>query len=182
MIYTAYRFNTPEFQRMLKYPVELWRGQTLDDDDIMVFEGGQDVSPCIYGEINTASHTCFERDMEELVALVSAWNAGARLFGVCRGHQFIHAALGGKLVQNICPAHWMTHPVVGLDNLVNSYHHQGVIIPGNIPDVINVYWWHDVLEMFISKRVLSVQFHPEYARDGLGWFTDIYKEWEANGR
>ena len=121
--------------------------------DGFLFTGGQDVDPAVYGSEKTVlcGECCPERDTMEKLLLYIALKRDMPVLGICRGIQFINAALGGTLWQDI-PMQFsdkLTHcqkppydkPVhnVGIagdsplydllkkDNIaVNSYHHQGV--------------------------------------------------------
>jgi putative glutamine amidotransferase len=124
--------------------------------DGLLFTGGQDVSPALYGEekADFCGEICAERDIMEAVLfslLVTELDKPA--FGICRGIQFINALLGGTLYQDLdaqnkgkpplChhqkqpydkPSHKICikqgsplHVLLGADEIaVNSCHHQGV--------------------------------------------------------
>lgn len=181
-IYAAYPFNNQDFVWLMERKVYNFNParHVISAGDIMVFEGGEDVSPSLYGEVNTSSSCNTQRDAAEAFALLAALNAGARIFAVCRGHQFVHAALGGKLVQDIYPGHRHIHELVGTTHLVNSYHHQGVLTPTPLFEAQEIYLSDDgVVEFYLSKPLLSVQFHPEYSQDEqyVGWFREVLMDW-----
>lgn len=118
-----------------------------------LFTGGQDVSPSVYNAKKTeqCGECCPERDSMELYLLKAAMQQDKPILGICRGIQFINAALGGTLWQDIpsqhpselihCqkppydkPSHDVSissdsplYELLHTDILpVNSYHHQGV--------------------------------------------------------
>ena len=77
--------------------------QLLDLCDGILIAGGQDVCPVIYGEeeLPCCKETAPERDRMELILLDEALSRDIPVFGICRGLQFINAALGGTLWQDL---------------------------------------------------------------------------------
>jgi putative glutamine amidotransferase len=119
--------------------------------DGFLFTGGQDVSPSLYGETvkPACGEVCELRDRMESMLLREALKNDRPLLGICRGIQFLNAALGGTLYQDIpselpsdlihaqkppydLPSHnvkvWgKLSGILGANELaVNSYHHQGI--------------------------------------------------------
>ena len=64
--------------------------------DGLLFTGGQDVSPALYGETpkGTCGEICSARDRMEQVLLHLALERDLPVLGICRGIQFLNAALG----------------------------------------------------------------------------------------
>lgn len=156
--------------------------------DGFLFTGGQDVAPSVYGETAALPLvTCPKRDELELKMLQAALALDKPIFGICRGLQFINAALGGTLWQDLLSQHPSAivhrqgkpydrpvHPVrltgpladlLGKKELeVNTLHHQAIreLAPGlepmaDAPD--------GLVEAFCypAHRFLwAVQWHPEY--------------------
>lgn len=151
--------------------------------DLIIFSGGEDINPTIYGEENSKSYGINDRrDAYELAVLKIAEKYGrAKYLGVCRGHQLLNAAFGGKLVQDIAPRHKSWHNLSHKKDDafektifpygVNSLHHQGVIIPGKHFVPISTHK-DGIIESTISDRVLSVQYHPEFL-SGHGFFEFV---------
>lgn len=81
--------------------------QLLDHCDGLLIAGGQDVSPVLYGEkeLPCCKETSPERDRMELILLDEALSRDMPVFGICRGLQFINAALGGTLYQDLPTQH-----------------------------------------------------------------------------
>lgn len=127
--------------------------QLVDKCDGFLFTGGHDVSPEIYNEIPLEGlvSTFRKRDVMEGIVLKKAITMDKPVLGICRGIQFINAALGGTLYQDLPTQHPSdiehhqkppydipVHTVdLALDSplynllgdaklAVNSYHHQAV--------------------------------------------------------
>lgn len=117
----------------------------LKDAAVVVFGGGPDVSPMLYGQsLNPTSSINFARDKRDIQAL-HATNDEQTLVGICRGAQFLNVMVGrGQLYQHVD-----NHAISGYhealvtdykfkENVkvqVNSTHHQ-MMIPGSTGDVL----------------------------------------------
>lgn len=80
----------------------------VDSLDGLLLQGGADMSPKSYGEtpINPIWAGDELRDAYEIELFHEFVTQGKPVFGICRGHQVINVALGGKLYQDIatqCP-------------------------------------------------------------------------------
>lgn len=158
--------------------------------DGILFSGGCDVSPLLYGECVTkeVGEICTERDEQELLLARTALNTpGFPVMGICRGCQLLNVAAGGTLVVDIDTGnmgdHFLaaqsmtvfTHKVVLQDGSqiqrimngeerVNSFHHQCIAQPGN-GVVITARDMHGIPEcMEMPQRegfTLATQWHPE---------------------
>lgn len=100
----------------------------FDKDTTVLFEGGTDVNPVLYGEKrNSFTGTPDrERDAYESAIFHKASKAGASFIGICRGAQFLTVLNGGKLIQDVT-GHGTNHEIlcVGGHNFwVTSTHHQ----------------------------------------------------------
>lgn len=100
----------------------------ISSADIILFTGGEDVSPTLYGCKKHPTTMCNpERDNYEK-NIFSKVKANQLCLGICRGSQFLCVMNGGKLVQN-CNNHgiWGTHPISFANNMqyeITSTHHQ----------------------------------------------------------
>ena len=124
--------------------------------DGLLFTGGQDIFPGIYGEETSAlcGPVCAERDeMESWLFSKAVLTMDKPAFGICRGIQLFNALLGGKLYQDLpteykgaspldhqqkppydTPAHRVMiipgsplHVLLDTDAImVNSIHHQAI--------------------------------------------------------
>lgn len=76
--------------------------QTIEEADVVMFEGGTDVDPALYGEtrgIHT-DRSDVARDLREHEMFRTAVRLGKKIIGICRGSQLCCALSGGKLVQH----------------------------------------------------------------------------------
>ena len=173
-----------------------------DDKDIInrmvdicsgfLFTGGQDVSPEMYGELAEYDNIvcCEDRDKMEKSVLQQALIFEKPVLGICRGLQFINAALGGTLYQDIPSEvksdieHHQSPPYdVPVHNVklekgtplfkllqkqqldVNSYHHQGVkeLAPQLKAMARSEDGIVEAVYMPLRKFVWAVQWHPEFS-------------------
>ncbi len=160
------------------------RAESPDEADLVVFTGGYDVNPALYGEdVHKEVHFCDERDRSDTHLWEHCIQNGIPMLGVCRGMQFGHVMLGGKLYQHV-PGHYGDHgmwdPLHGMMiTNVSSVHHQ-VVVPGNpgmtvLGDhMLDTTRWlnstdkivgsaHDIEAVWYEDACfLGVQGHPEY--------------------
>ncbi|UCR90443.1 gamma-glutamyl-gamma-aminobutyrate hydrolase family protein [Mycetocola spongiae] len=155
--------------------------------DGLLISGGQDVDPRRYGQSPDPHVEVIdpERDDLEFSLVAAALAAGIPILGICRGHQLLNVALGGTLIQHLSggegeahatsayPRNHRTHRVdiledsishglYGDSQMVNSFHHQAVDVPGEglvvtarAPDGVV-----EAIEL-IGSPVMGVQWHPE---------------------
>lgn len=105
--------------------------------DCIVFTGGSDVDPSLYGESKTTKVlvTDLDRDHKEMAVFKYAVSHGIPMIGICRGAQFLNVMNGGKLVQH-ANGHSVDHKIripTSVDYpvkefVVTSTHHQ-LIVP-----------------------------------------------------
>jgi gamma-glutamyl-gamma-aminobutyrate hydrolase PuuD len=123
--------------------------ETLDSVDALVFSGGSDLDPELYGQETHPETTGVEpeRDRAELALLTAALARDMPVLAICRGSQVLNVAAGGDLVQHLpddvghdghkhTPGEFADHDVVleagthlgallGPNAPVKSHHHQG---------------------------------------------------------
>nr|WP_205862144.1 gamma-glutamyl-gamma-aminobutyrate hydrolase family protein [Planosporangium thailandense] len=163
----------------------------LDGLDAIIFTGGSDLGPALYGEPpHPATYVRPERDAAELLLVHAAVAADLPVLGICRGMQLLTVAYGGRLHQHLPdllghdnhrPAtgpKYGTHPVrlaagsachriLGDTVMVNSLHHQGVQDPGRLTPT----GWCPEDELIETVEdpertfVVGVQWHPEETSD-----------------
>lgn len=166
--------------------------QLADNCDGFLFTGGQDVTPSLYGEPATelCGETSPERDKMERKLLALARELDKPVLGICRGIQFLNAALGGTLWQDLpvqnpsevnhhqtgayeAPIHMVQLlPGTPLTDLlhketlpVNSYHHQAIRVLA--PELVPMAQAPDgIIEAVYEpgrRFVWAVQWHPEFS-------------------
>lgn len=103
--------------------------EDIKDANIVVFTGGEDVDPSLYGEnAHYSTYSNLARDLEEKKIFESI-QPNQLVVGICRGSQFLCVMNGGKLVQD-CDNHGIfgTHPIIDIleDEVyeITSTHHQ----------------------------------------------------------
>jgi gamma-glutamyl-gamma-aminobutyrate hydrolase PuuD len=178
------------------------------DIDLLIFTGGEDVSPSRYGETVSGAYGINDRRDEAEFGIfdVAVRNSRTKILGVCRGLQLINVALGGTLIQDL-PQFDMIHDHIHdlrhrtknvFSDLVkvNSLHHQGILRSGGqviftgkqqmerldfVP--LAVHPGDDLVEMAMwGKRILATQFHPEFFEDDkYHWFFNKVKDWVEKG-
>jgi len=148
----------------------------VTDFDLIIFSGGEDINPAIYGG-NTQDVYGYneERDKIELTILDRALTKKVKVLGVCRGHQLINAYMGTKLVQDIYTKFKKSHE--GRHSLnyhselslikyilqgeeVNSMHHQGFEPGGCRLTITSTY--ENIVESCEHPDIITTQFHPEF--------------------
>ena len=160
--------------------------------DGLLFTGGQDVSPNLYGQEPSpqCGALCPGRDGMEQVLLKLALDRDLAVLGICRGIQFLNAGLGGTLYQDLpsqrpsevchrqpAPYDRPSHPVylpegsplerlLGRTELaVISCHHQGICTPA--PGLQAMAQAPDELIEAVwmpgRRFVWAVQWHPEFS-------------------
>lgn len=105
------------------------RSDKIEDADLVVFLGGSDVNPEMYGHKNVACYSPDnERDAYEKTVYDMCCRRAIPMFGICRGAQFLHVMNGGKLWQDVHGHAGSDHYIVDLDTdtrvLATSTHHQ----------------------------------------------------------
>jgi putative glutamine amidotransferase len=165
--------------------------ETLDALDGVIFSGGGDLDPELYGADphGETDEPRAERDAAELRLLEAALDRDMPVLAICRGSQLLNVARGGDLVQHLPetvgheqhrhePGSFSDHDVkveagsrlgglLGDRAPVKSHHHQGY---GRIGSGLReVAWAEDgVVEGLedVDKRfALGVLWHPEEGED-----------------
>ena len=77
--------------------------ETLDALDGLIFSGGSDLDPELYGQQAHAETNGIvpERDSAELALLRGALERDLPVLAICRGSQVLNVALGGDLIQHL---------------------------------------------------------------------------------
>jgi gamma-glutamyl-gamma-aminobutyrate hydrolase PuuD len=166
--------------------------ETLDVLDGIVFSGGIDIDPSVYG---AARHPATDpaqahRDAGELALLERALERDLPTLAICRGFQLLNVLRGGDLVQHLpeevgheghreTPGVFSEHPVEVREGTrlagiigarhdgVSSSHHQGV---GRVGEgLVETAWAADGalegLEDPSKRFAVGVLWHPEMEED-----------------
>ena len=157
--------------------------------DGILFTGGQDVSPSLYGMEDMTGNVVSspERDTMEAMLFRLVLETRKPVLGICRGLQLINALLGGTLWQDLPSEHpselvhrqgkpydLPCHPVTLSGSLkdllhkdrlqVNALHHQAVrvLAPSLKPMAIAPDGIIEAAEMPGHPFLQAVQWHPEF--------------------
>jgi gamma-glutamyl-gamma-aminobutyrate hydrolase PuuD len=165
---------------------------TIPIADLVLFGGGEDIHPALYGHQNIASH-CGEvpsnRDLFEIEVFKLCREFKRPMLGICRGAQFLCAMSGGELIQDV-DGHGLQngHPITtkeGVELFITSTHHQMMhpykaqhellawstgrvtyqqrdIARIKVKELTNI---EPEVVYFPQTKALCVQGHPEYFRD-----------------
>lgn len=176
----------------------------FDAVDALVFTGGADVAPSLYGEekLPFCGELCPDRDQMEIHLLRRALNEGKPFLAICRGFELFNIILGGTLYQDIAQqmsdeiyhpryetprtkVHGMNvvkgsllHTVTGLDTFeVNSRHHQGVktVGKGLVVSATAPDGLVEGLELPDHPLAFGIQWHPEALSDRYPEALAIFK-------
>lgn len=162
------------------------RVQNIEDADLLLLSGGEDVQASRYGEKQSSTSWGFSdaREKAEFGAIEEAVKLGIPIFGTCKGLQTICVAAGGKLIQDL--HHPGRHEMVTSDGntfKVNSLHHQAILpyrlpkteyeVLGITPSLLSSHHWNgdnkqiegineEIEAAYFPKiKALGVQYHPE---------------------
>jgi putative glutamine amidotransferase len=176
---------------LLVPPSENAIDETLDAIDALVFSGGSDLDPELYGqEMHPETKGVMaERDRAELALLERALERDMPVLAICRGSQVLNVALGGDLVQHLpdvvgdethkhTPGVFGDHDVelrpaskvqriLGDRAPVKSHHHQGF---GRLGEgLVESAWAEDgtveAVEDDSRRFAVGVLWHPEAGED-----------------
>jgi gamma-glutamyl-gamma-aminobutyrate hydrolase PuuD len=139
----------------------------LEKASVVVFTGGEDVDPSLYGENkNPRTWSNLTRDLYEKEIFEKARALKLPMIGICRGSQFLCVMSGGKLVQHQQNPEYIHE--IETNNygklMITSTHHQAAY-PFNLND-----WYYKVIGW---TRDISVMHE-----DGNGDELHPYKECE----
>lgn len=147
---------------------------SLKDCDFLCLAGGNDVSPELYKEENTHSHSNLSVDTPTLGLITAAKLMGKPVVGICKGAQILNVYHGGSMIQHI-EGHAIrgTHELFFEDQTydVTSTHHQ-CMKPDLWSDNLLGQWRvDDVPEIVIyseeyDKNDVCFQPHPEFTQKG----------------
>lgn len=172
------------------------KAKTPEEADLVVFAGGDDVDPALYGEkAHYTTHFLRERDEADKLLYDLCLSQGIPMLGICRGAQFLHVMQGGKLYQDV-DGHTGDHNMYDVIEKrvlprISSVHHQMVILNDRMilvgacsgrskvrhlnPTLRDEGSNRDV-EAYIYREpcIIGIQGHPEYR----GY--DDFAQWTLN--
>jgi putative glutamine amidotransferase len=165
--------------------------ETLDALDGLLFSGGSDLDPALYGAEPhpSVNGTRPDRDRAELALIGAALERDMPVLAVCRGMEVLNVARGGDLVQHLpdvvghenhkhTPGVFGDHDVdvepgsrlgtvLGERAPVKSHHHQGIGRLG--AGLVEVAWAEDGTIEGVEdpgrRFALGVLWHPEQGED-----------------
>ncbi len=131
---------------------------SLDEADLVVFTGGEDVSPHLY---NKQKHPLTSnnpaRDEREQIMFKQAVGMGKPMVGICRGAQFLCVMSGGELIQHQDNNNFI-HPIhtdkLNPDEVIyiTSTHHQAMY-PWMVKNWNLLGWTKDMLTYHYGENV-----------------------------
>lgn len=141
--------------------------QTVFNADLLCLEGGADVSPALYGDANTHSHSSPDKDITSFGLISIAQRLGIPVVGICRGSQVMCVHNGGKMKQHI-EGHGIYHTlnVYGRKYYVSSSHHQESVPLLDENNIIRADDGTCEITMYRDLNMLGFQPHPEYFEAG----------------
>lgn len=142
---------------------------TIEEADIVVFTGGADVSPAMYGQADhPTTQVDVRRDRDDKYNFLKARRLGKPMVGICRGAQFLNVMCGGTLYQHVDNHfgrngdHMMVDLTSGAMFEVTSTHHQ-MMKPGSDADILGVASESTVYEYMDEGKV--AKYYPERGED-----------------
>jgi len=166
--------------------------QLCETIDGVLFTGGHDVSPALYGQkkLDVCDQGCAERDDTERLLFLETLRLDMPALGICRGIQLFNVLLGGSLYQDIPlqtrgkVIHAQKHPYCQPSHIVklvsgtplhtllressisvNSCHHQGICALASELAIMAQApdGLAEAVYMPVKTFVWAVQWHPEFA-------------------
>jgi len=164
----------------------------IEDKDLILFTGGHDINPVIYGCKNAASYYSDKRDNIDIKVAELAIKNNIKLAGICRGFQFLNVINGGQMYQHIDNHEGILHNLTTIEGkTIDAYctHHQ-MIKPSSSAVITawaekprsDIYIFDDFKNpvpkvdkeyeaaYFPKINAFGTQYHPEMMKpNSLGW-------------
>lgn len=167
-----------EFRKLIK-DSELVGDMTKAD--LVIFTGGADISPSLYGGINNhfIGYTDLARDIVEVAAFKAATKRGIPIFGVCRGAQLACVLSGNELFVHVSNHGGSNHEIKLLNSIrindkltkkisISSDHHQMMRLTGNSNDYTILGYAHtefvrkSISDIFVDKHGHYINVFPAF--------------------
>lgn len=178
--------------------IDLFKKQP-ESFDLVMFTGGEDVSPSFYGQTSPRQICGYSivRDEKESQIYQVALKHGIKMTGICRGIQFLNVMNGGTMMHHVNGHAGSVHSMTvanGEELYVNSLHHQmciphesGIVVGWATDRLSNVYLGDkdEAVEyedrevealIYPETNCAGVQYHPEMLRDnspGYIWYSNF---------
>lgn len=169
--------------------------QKLEDAELVVFTGGADVTPSLYGDTrHCATGIDANRDDDEGEVFKIFRRKTIPMVGICRGAQFLNVMSGGRMYQHVSN-HTRDHAITDLETgetvEVSSTHHQmmmpstdGLLVASSTLGGSREWFDGQVARKDISKEDIEVVYykqtnclcfqpHPEF--DGYPQMREYFK-------
>lgn len=119
------------------------RANTLNEADVVVFLGGSDVNPKLYGQAKLpGTHFDDEQDIIEEWHYNEALKKKIPMFGICRGAQLLHVLNKGKLWQDVNNHAGKPHMMLDIEEdvrvEVTSLHHQMIQMSDDVKERLTI--------------------------------------------
>ena len=151
--------------------------------DLVVFLGGEDVHPSLYGqEKHQRTWPNMQRDLTEEASWEYAKRLGKPCVGICRGGQFLNIMNGGSMYQHVdnhSVKHELTDQVTQKKWLVTSTHHQMMKPNLGVGEVVATARESTSRETMVGDKVVD-DMNPAHSEAGM--HPDIEVIWYKHSK
>jgi GMP synthase-like glutamine amidotransferase len=169
----------------------LYGVENLSQADVVVFTGGSDVSPYIYGEEPHGARGCDPIRDEFEKGIFNEYPTSKVKIGICRGGQLLNVLNGGRMFQDL----GLITGIVPVFDTENGYidvlvdHHQGM--ESNPPEALgwgacawhelrSDLYWPDYAIFYPKTKSFCFQPHPEWGHKGTeDYFFELLERHEV---
>lgn len=146
--------------------------EQLEPVDLVVFTGGEDVTPGLYGaQAHPTTHNSVERDIFEKSVFDTCIRHNIPMVGICRGGQFLNVMSGGAMYQHVqghTRSHSITDATTGEVVYVSSTHHQmmkpsskGILVASSTIGGEREWFEGDVFMRDVSNQDIEVVYYED---------------------
>lgn len=164
---------------------------TPEKFELIIFTGGEDITPSFYEETSPLGmcHYNIGRDKFEKRIFDFAKKRSIKMFGICRGAQFLNVMTGGKMIHHLEGHAGCVHEVELVStNITNrtfsvvSTHHQMCLPHANthvlaysVDKRSNVYYGDKDEKMIYNGREVEAIYNAESAVLGFQWHPEMMR-------